>query len=142
MRRTLVLIALTAATLATGAAHAQPARSALDCDKVSQRGGTQSELNSCQGQEFASADADLNKVYGQLRQHFKETSDTEASALLVKAQRAWVGWRDSEGELCAQTQGWSQAGSGYGAVVRKCTTELTRKRTGELRMHLREAESH
>ena len=135
-------LARAAALFLFSASLAQAADKPVDCAKVAKIGGSQPEMNVCQAQNFAEADADLNKVYGQLRQHFKQNNDTEAELLLVKAQRAWVTWRFAEGELCAQTQGWSRGGSGYNMVVQSCETDLTRERTGVLRMHLREAESH
>lgn len=144
MFRKLAYASLILASFATGAAQAavtvQPSK--VDCAKVEKDGGSPYEINVCDAQKFAKVDADLNKAYAELTDHFEKNRDTEAKMLLIKAQRAWITWRDAEGELCAQARGWSRGGSGYNAVVSTCTTELTHARTTSLINTLHEAQKH
>jgi len=131
--------ALVAALLLSSTAHAQQQKDPIDCIKVNKDGGDQYEMDVCQAREYAAADVELNKVYGKLRDVFKD--DKAADALLRKAQRAWVTFRDAEGALCADNHGFSEDGSGYGMVLMSCKTDLTRQRTAVLKEHVREAQS-
>lgn len=142
MFHTLVRVASAAALLITCSAHAQPAEKPLDCGKIEREGGTPYEKTVCRAQKVDPSDAALNKTYGQLREHFKKANDSEAEMLLVKAQRAWLTWRAAEGELCAQSRGWSRGGAGYDMVVQSCEADLTLERVTALLKHLHEAESH
>jgi len=139
MFQPLVRVVFTVSLLLAGTTG-QAAEAPINCVKVDKDGGSQYEMNVCQGQKFGAADAELNKVYGQLRQLFQQNKDTEGEMLMIKAQRAWVTWRMAEGEFCAQTRGFSRGGSGYGMVVQSCETDLTRERTASLRNRLQDAE--
>ena len=56
---------------------------------------TQAELTRREFARFEQADAKLNKVY----KEFLTTCDGVRKEKLVKAQRAWLGYRDTEAEL-------------------------------------------
>jgi uncharacterized protein YecT (DUF1311 family) len=131
--------ALVATLFLASAAHAQQPDADVDCAKVNKDGGNQYDMNICQAREYAAADADLNKAYGKLRAQFNGDKDSEKR--LIKAQRAWVAFRDAEGALCADNYGFGEGGSGYGMVLQSCKTDLTKERTEALRKHLRQAES-
>lgn len=59
-----------------------PGIAAADCD------GTQAEMNRCADQEYRKQDQRLNEVYKKL----------DRSPELVRAQRAWIAFRDAECE--------------------------------------------
>lgn len=141
MNYLLARVVLTASLFFAGTTICQASEAPIDCVKVDKNGGSQYEMNVCQGEKFGAADVELNKVYGQLRKHFQQNRDTEAEMLMVKAQRAWVTWRAAEGELCAQSRGFSRGGSAYGMVVQRCETDLTKERVSVLRKHLLEVQS-
>jgi uncharacterized protein YecT (DUF1311 family) len=92
MFQPLVRVVFTVSLLLAGTTG-QAAEAPINCVKVDKDGGSQYEMNVCQGQKFGAADAELNKVYGQLRQLFQQNKDTEGEMLMIKAQRAWVTWR-------------------------------------------------
>ncbi len=83
----LVLTCVCACLLFSLAARAQKP----DCFDKAQ---TQADLNDCAGEQYADADAELNRVYKAILEKYK------ADALFVEklraAQRAWLTFRDAE----------------------------------------------
>ncbi|MCG6573340.1 DUF1311 domain-containing protein [Pseudomonas sp. AF32] len=73
---------------------------------------TQGEMNQCAAQEKKAADDELNSLYKQITARLKD--NPEAKQLLVKAQRAWVGFRDAE---CNFSASGVEGGSVYPVVV-------------------------
>lgn len=55
---------------------------------------TQSELTACAGQDLAKADAELNQVYRQVLKRY--ANDRHRVARIVRAEKAWIVFRDSE----------------------------------------------
>lgn len=129
---------LIASILLATTVHAQQADDDVDCAKVNKDGGSQYDMNICQARDYAAADAELNKVYGKLRAQYKGDKDGEKR--LLKAQRAWMTFRDAEAALCADTYGFGEGGSGYGMVLQSCETDLTKARTEALHKHLQQLE--
>jgi len=98
---------------------------------------TQTDMTICAGQDLADADSALNVQYQATRKVMKArdagavTEDQKgAEAALIKAQRAWVAYRDAECDL----QGYqARGGTMEPMLVSSCAAKLTRERTGELK---------
>ncbi len=93
------------------------------CNVFSQ---TQSEMNQSASVEYQKADKELNRVYGLLT---KKIDATQKSAL-IEAEKAWLKYRDLHCKFeCMDNEG----GSMYPMLYSGCMTELTNKRTLELK---------
>ncbi len=97
---------------------------------------TQIEMTMCAGEDLAEADKALNAEYQALRKLTK-ARDADAGegqagfdTALVKAQRAWVVYRDSWCEAFAYQ---AHGGTMEPQLNAECQAELTRKRTDELK---------
>ncbi len=91
------------------------------CDEAK----TTLQINECFAKELKKADAKLNRVY-QLAEKKLQPDD---AALLRKAQRAWLAYRDAQCE--AEHALWG-GGTGGTAARMSCSLELTRKRAAEI----------
>ncbi|MBP2558027.1 uncharacterized protein YecT (DUF1311 family) [Neorhizobium galegae] len=97
---------------------------------------TQMEMNICSQRDFEAADKALNAQYQTTRKAMKAwdadaTPDLKgAEDALVKAQRAWVVYRDAQ---CISTGFQAHGGSMEPMLVSGCQADLTRKRTAELK---------
>lgn len=83
----------------------------------------------------AQADAELNKVYQQVRKEYGPNSLFIQKLKL--AQKAWLAFRDAHVASLFPEKDKRAATSGYGECVCLATTELTSKRTDELRQWLK-----
>jgi uncharacterized protein YecT (DUF1311 family) len=83
------------------------------------------QINECFAKELKKADAELNDVY---RSTIKKLEAADA-ALLRKAQRAWLVYRDAQ---CEAGRALLDGGTGGPAAFLSCKLELTRKRTAEI----------
>lgn len=97
---------------------------------------TQMEMTYCEEQRFDEADKVLNAEYQKARKAMKKW-DADATAdvvgaedALVKAQRAWVAYRDAQ---CASYGYQARGGSMEPQLIYGCRAELTLKRTAELK---------
>lgn len=97
---------------------------------------TQADMTICAGQDLADADKALNAQYQVTRRLLKER-DADASTelkggveALVKAQRAWLAYRDAQ---CASVGFQARGGSMEPMLISMCEADLTRKRTAELK---------
>jgi uncharacterized protein YecT (DUF1311 family) len=104
----------------TSLSNAAPAAPAADAqaDAADPCGNlaTQLDMNGCEANRAAQADAALTAVYGQF---------SPKSADLVAAECAWVAYRDAE---CAFAGDAVQGGSMQPMVVSACKATLTRQR--------------
>jgi len=97
---------------------------------------TQTEMTYCAEQDFNAADKALNAQYQTSRKLMKERdSDAEPSLkggedALLKAQRAWVSYRDAQ---CASYGYQAHGGTMEPMLIYSCRADLTRKRTEELK---------
>jgi uncharacterized protein YecT (DUF1311 family) len=104
----------------------------VDCGNAT----TQLAMNICAGRDFEKADAELNAQYKTTRDLLRQrdaagTPETRgAEEALVKAQRAWVAYRDAE---CSSRGFQARGGSMEPLVLSACRTDLTQKRTAELK---------
>ncbi|AYD01948.1 lysozyme inhibitor LprI family protein [Neorhizobium sp. NCHU2750] len=98
---------------------------------------TQVEMTICAGQDLKDADKALNLQYKATRDILRR-QDIAASApgmkggeeALMTAQRAWMIYRDAQ---CQSVGYKAQGGSMEPMLISTCQTDLTRKRTGELK---------
>lgn len=88
---------------------------------------TQMGLDECAGATYKKSDARLNAVYGQIVARLAGDADTKAK--LVKAQKAWIGFRDAE---CAFRASGVEGGSIYPMTVTLCLDAVTRTWVREL----------
>ncbi|ENN89867.1 putative urease-associated protein [Rhizobium freirei PRF 81] len=123
-----------AAALICGPAFAQnnPDEQKIDCAKAE----AQTDMNICAALDFDTADKALNVQYKKTRAAMAAIdSDLDndmkgAEKALIKAQRAWVDYRDGE----CEAQGFqARGGSMEPMMVSGCKADLTRKRTKELK---------
>ncbi|MCJ8205224.1 lysozyme inhibitor LprI family protein [Pseudomonas sp. RGM2987] len=116
-----LLLALTPLLLATVA-------QADDCTNAI----TQGEMNQCAAQQYKAADKELNDLYKQITTRL--TDDPKAKQLLVKAQRAWIGFRDAECEFSASGV---EGGSVYPLIYTDCMTAQTKARVEAFKTYLK-----
>jgi uncharacterized protein YecT (DUF1311 family) len=97
---------------------------------------TQTDMTICAGRDLADADKALNTQY-QLTRKALKARDADASPefkggeeALVKAQRAWIAYRDAQ---CASVGFQARGGSMEPMLISSCEADLTRKRTAELK---------
>lgn len=97
---------------------------------------TQYDMNVCADRDYKAADKELNLQWVKTRKVVAEWDadlDEQAKgavASLLKAQRAWIEYRDGQCNAAGYAV-WG--GSMYPMVVASCLTDLTRKRTEELK---------
>lgn len=85
-----------------------PSIAAADCD------GTQAEMNRCADQQYRKQDQRLNAVYKKL----------DKTPELVRAQRAWIAFRDAECEWAvAEYEGGSIVPMAYSYCLAGMTEE-------------------
>ncbi len=129
---------VTAAALLGFCCMAAPAL-AQDFDCSKQDTLPQMGLTWCAGQDFEKADAELNALWPKVRAALKEQDDElkdidpnypGAEAALLKAQRAWIDYRDGSCELAGFE---ARGGSMEPMLVAACLADMTQKRTDELK---------
>lgn len=98
---------------------------ARDCGALD----TQIDLNVCEGEHLAKADAALNAAYAKLTA--KITAGGKAK--LVEAQRAWIKYRDAQCDF--ETLG-TTGGSIHVMEVAICRAELTKAQTKRLQLQI------
>jgi uncharacterized protein YecT (DUF1311 family) len=86
---------------------------------------TQLDINTCAAQDFAAADAKLNRTYKTLISKL----DANELAALKTAQRAWITWRDAK---CNFETIASEGGSIRPMEFLTCQTQLTNDRSEQL----------
>jgi len=93
---------------------------------------TQGEMNQCAAQQYKAADKELNDLYKQITARLKD--DPKAKQLLVKAQRAWIDFRDAECEFSASGV---EGGSVYPLIHSDCITAQTKARVEAFKTYLK-----
>lgn len=133
MRSLLAIFA--AATAATLPAAAQD----WDCTKADEL--PQQGMNYCAAMDYEKADKELNRVWPKVMAYAKQLDSYEDKSLkgaadaLLKAQRAWIKYRDGQCEL----EGfYARGGTLEPPLVATCKTRLTRARTEELQNVMQE----
>ena len=99
---------------------------------------TQTDMNICAQNNYAAADKELNAQWTITVKRMKEYDstldrrhDTRPGYFetLLKAQRAWLGYRDAH---CASAGYYARGGSLESLLVSSCKAQLTRERTAQL----------
>jgi len=80
---------------------------------------------------YAAADAELNRLYQKIESRL--INDHATKQQLIKAQRAWVAFRDAE---CAFSASGVEGGSVYREVLEACLSDLTKVRIGNFNGYL------
>jgi uncharacterized protein YecT (DUF1311 family) len=127
----LAFVLCVAAVLAAGAVHADN-DPPVDCKNAL----AQVDMNICADRDYQAADKELNVQYKKTRAAMTAwDSDLEdnlkgAEKALIKAQRAWVDYRDGE----CEAEGFSaRGGTMEPMLVSNCLATVTRQRTRELK---------
>lgn len=110
------------------AAMALPAKAADKCANAQ----TQAAMNECAGLAYKKSDAELNKLYKEISERLLN-NDEDVLKLLVKAQRAWISYRDAE---CTFASSPSAQGSIYPVIYAQCLKNLTDARIEEFTTYL------
>jgi uncharacterized protein YecT (DUF1311 family) len=100
---------------------------ANECDNAT----TQAASNACAKLDFVAADAQLNEAYAEFKKLV--AADAKAKSHLVKAQRAWITFRDAE---CALEGTATEGGSAQPMIILQCKTRLTLARVSDFRVRL------
>lgn len=103
----------------------------LACFLVAVLAQTQGEMNQEACDDYKKADAELNKVYQQVLTEYR--ADTLFVSKMKNAQRAWVAYRDAHLESVFPAADPREYGSVYPMCRCTALTEITKKRTAELR---------
>lgn len=72
---------------------------------------------------YQEADAELNQLYQKIESRLADNHDAKQE--LIKAQRAWIAFRDAE---CRFAASGVEGGSAYPEVYQSCQEDLTRAR--------------
>jgi uncharacterized protein YecT (DUF1311 family) len=118
----------TAFVLAVWAADPSNAKSDDACNDPVMGTAGRSE---CYNKQYKSADAELNRVYGQVMSRLNSKSRQDA---LKTAQRAWISYRDKECEFDASRY---EGGTEVNVVLPACLSGETSSRTDKLRDYLK-----
>lgn len=103
----------------------------VDCDNAT----TQMELNYCTEKEYEEADAALNSQWKLTKKAVIEQDRNleenlrGAEKALVRAQRAWIEYRDGQ---CEAESFQARGGTAEPMLLMSCLAELTRVRTEQL----------
>lgn len=104
----------------------------FDCEKAE----TQMEMTACAERDFDAADAVLNKQWKATRKVMADwdkeldVSQRGAEEALLKAQRAWIAYRDGQ----CEAEGFAaRGGTMEPMLLMSCKAELSKVRTEELK---------
>ncbi|RJG46322.1 lysozyme inhibitor LprI family protein [Mesorhizobium sp. DCY119] len=81
--------------------------------------------------DFKKADQALNQTFKKIQTRIAD--DADGKARFVKAQRAWIAFRNAE---CTFQSSGDDGGSAAPMVVAACQAELTKDRTRQLKAYL------
>ncbi len=131
MKSALILMFCGCVLLADGPAYSED-EAEVDCANAV----TQHDMNVCADRDYRAADRELNEQWLATRQVLVdwdaglEEQNKGAVKALMKAQRAWIEYRDGQ----CDAEGYSVwGGTMYPTIVSSCLADLTRKRTAELK---------
>ena len=80
------------------------------------------------GVKYKQSDVEMNRIY----KLATATCDSAGKEKLKKAQLAWIKYRD----LCCEAEASIyEGGSMYGLAYTNCMTDLTKERTGQLKVY-------
>ena len=147
MQRRLILLCAVLSPLSPMVAQAEPdetivramsTNTGLTSDQIRRyynacdSGGTL-EMKICANYRWRVQDARLNKIYKQALTSAKEAGRERP---LVRAQRAWLTYRDAS--CTYEGKAYAEGGTAEGLFVLSCMEELTKQRADRLEASLRE----
>lgn len=94
--------------------------------------GPTAQYLECLGKVHSEVDDELNKIYKQLK---NKTTDNDTK-LLVKAQRMWLVFRESECQFFHPKELNSGSGTYYASQQLVCEIDMNQKRINDLREYL------
>ncbi|MBU3030708.1 lysozyme inhibitor LprI family protein [Paracoccus marinaquae] len=103
-------------------------QAAQSCQSTTQQGETTLGIGQCIMAETAAWDVLLNREYGMTRDSFAETPGLKDT--LLKAQRAWIAFRDADCAVAYERWG---GGSMRSIAAANCRMEFTARRALELK---------
>lgn len=122
--RVVLSVTLTVLFCSAAAAQDEP-----DCENQMD----QSTMTRCAGLDFDKADAELNRLWPEIKDDAKGsdegTGKTEFLDALMASQRAWLAYRDAE---CTWQGFEAHNGSMEPMLVNACLADMTNKRIKEL----------
>lgn len=92
---------------------------------------TQADMTYCAGYQFKKDDAGLNDVYVRLKANYAKIPAAKSG--LLKAQRAWLAFRNAE---CTLEAAGEAGGTAQPMVFNQCLSRLTQLRTEQLQKRL------
>ena len=92
---------------------------------------TQADMTYCAVYQFKKDDAGLSQTYSDLKTYYAKIPAAKAG--LLKAQRAWLAFRDAE---CALEAAGEAGGSAQPMIYNQCLSRLTQLRTEQLQKRL------
>jgi len=95
---------------------------------------TQADRNAIAAQDYQAADAELNQSYEALI----SLLEGEERQMLIKAETAWIKYRDAEAEF--EAYGWT-GGTAYPLIYMSSLTSLTQSRIDEIKLILEDIKS-
>lgn len=111
------------------------ATTVTDVNQCLQQAQTQSAMNSCQDLDFKQADAELNRVYQQIKRAYQD--NPLFLAKLKQSQRAWLKQRDADLAMRFPAEDTAlEYGSVYPMCYAAVATELTTQRIAFLKQWL------
>ena len=94
---------------------------------------TQTDMNACAYQAYLKSDAGLNATYRAITARLQGKDAADIRQSLVAAQKAWIGFRDSQ---CDFEASGVTGGSIQPMIRAMCLDHVTRSRTAELQTFL------
>jgi uncharacterized protein YecT (DUF1311 family) len=113
----------------TATSSSQVAAAPTDCANAQ----TQAEINQCAQVSYQAADAELNRVY----QNLKASLSSQEQEELIDAELAWIDYRD---ETCDAESSQYEGGSIQPTVYYGCLERVTAERTAELQQQLEQSQ--
>jgi uncharacterized protein YecT (DUF1311 family) len=111
---------------------APPSSQVATADAECANAQTQAEINQCAQVYYATADAELNRVYQELKANLSSQEQEE----LIDAELAWIDYRDA---TCEAESSQYEGGSIQPTIYYGCLERVTTERTAELQQQLEQS---
>ncbi len=97
------------------------------CNMALADSGNQPAMNACAWRDYLLADAELNRVWKDVRDRYPSKREAQA---LIDTQRAWLKYRDAQ---CAFERGQFEGGTIAPLIYYSCMKQLTKERTERIK---------
>jgi uncharacterized protein YecT (DUF1311 family) len=125
----ILVMGLSWSKMSQGAETVPGAYSVQHEECLRQAAGVDDKISQCDDDESKRIDAELNNVYKDIVAH----ADAEPKAALVKAERAWLSFRDAE---CKFRSSEEKGGTIEQVLLSRCLLDLTNQRVQALKEYL------